>query len=100
MLYTKEKMQSWLEMIVEKTKDHPAWGKVFETCFTDALDETMTILEDGTTFVLTGDIPAMWLRDSTAQAKPYLTLAKEDDRLRQTLLGLIGRGTTRQIIRI
>lgn len=91
MLYTKEKMQSWLEMIAEKTKDHPEWGKVFETCFTDTLDKTMTILEDGTTFILTGDIPAMWLRDSTAQAKPYLALAKEDNRLRQTLLGLIER---------
>ncbi len=46
-------------------------GSVFERCYTDTLDRTISQLEDGTTFVLTGDIPAMWLRDSTAQVKPY-----------------------------
>ena len=91
MLYTKEKMENWLEEIAEKTKAHPSWGKVFERCYTDTLDKTITSLDDGTTFVLTGDIPAMWLRDSTAQVKPYLALAKEDEVLRQTILGLVER---------
>lgn len=91
MLYTKEKMEMWLEEIAEKTKAHPSWGKVFERCYTDTLDKTITSLDDGTTFVLTGDIPAMWLRDSTAQVKPYLALAKEDEVLRQTILGLVER---------
>lgn len=94
MLYTKEKTQAWLEMIANKTKDHPSWAKVFEKCFTNTLDETMTKLDDGTTFILTGDIPAMWLRDSAAQVRPYLALAKEDLLLRQTILGLIERQLT------
>ena len=51
---------------------------VFERCYTDTLDNTVEILEDGSTFVLTGDIPAMWLRDSTAQLRPYLHVAKRD----------------------
>ena len=50
---------------------------VFERCYTDTLDNTVEILEDGSTFVLTGDIPAMWLRDSTAQLRPYLHVAKK-----------------------
>lgn len=91
MIYTKEKTQNWLNGILDKTKDNPAWRKVFEKCFTDTLDNTIEILEDGTSFVLTGDIPAMWLRDSTAQIKPYLFLAREDERLRQTILGLLER---------
>lgn len=91
MIYTKEKTRQWLDGILEKTSDNPSWGKVFEKCFTDTLDRTIAILEDGTSFVLTGDIPAMWLRDSTAQIKPYLFLAREDEALRQTILGLVER---------
>ena len=67
---------------------------VFEHCYTDTLDNTVEILEDGSTFVLTGDIPAMWLRDSTAQLRPYLHVAKRDALLRQTISGLVKRQMT------
>ena len=67
---------------------------VFERCYTDTLDNTVEILEDGSTFVLTGDIPAMWLRDSTAQLRPYLHVAKRDPQLRQTIAGLVKRQMT------
>ena len=40
---------------------------------------------------LTGDIPAMWLRDSTAQVRPYLVIAKEDEDLAQMIAGLVKR---------
>lgn len=83
MLYTKEKSQAWLEMIADKLKNHPQWAQVFEKCFTNTLDKTMTKLEDGTVFILTGDIPAMWLRDSAAQVKPYIALAKDDALLKK-----------------
>ncbi|MEG2602148.1 MAG: glycoside hydrolase family 125 protein, partial [Carnobacterium sp.] len=45
--------------------------------------------QDGTTFVLTGDIPAMWLRDSTAQVRPYLVVAKEDSDIGDMIAGLV-----------
>ena len=43
------------------------------------------------TFVITGDIPAMWLRDSTWQTLPHLPLAREDPHLARLFLGLVRR---------
>lgn len=54
-------------------------------------DGIMTSAENPDTFIITGDIPAMWLRDSSAQVTPYLHLAGSDSRLRQLLRGLIFR---------
>jgi uncharacterized protein len=71
-----------------------AW--MFENCFPNTLDTTVDItVQDGRpdTYVITGDIDAMWLRDSTAQVWPYLPLLKEDDTLRQLIAGVINRQT-------
>ena len=71
-----------------------AW--LFETCFPNTLDTTVRFAQrDGKpdTFVVTGDIDAMWLRDSTAQVWPYLPLAKEDPALRRLLEGVVRRQT-------
>ena len=66
-----------LVMIVkEKFKDDPKIGKMFEKCFSNTLNTTVKKIKDGTTFVITGDIPAMWLRDSVCQLRPYLILAQ------------------------
>ena len=43
------------------------------------------------TFVITGDIDAMWLRDSSAQVWPYLPLMKSDKQLQNLIAGLINR---------
>lgn len=91
MTYSKEIVREWLDQVAERAKEYPEWVDVFERCYTDTLDNTVEILEDGSTFVLTGDIPAMWLRDSTAQLRPYLHVAKRDPRLRQTIAGLVKR---------
>ncbi len=72
----------------------PALAALFTNCFPNTLDTTV---EPGTfegkpdTAVITGDIPAMWLRDSSAQVWPYLPLAKQDPRLRALLEGVIRR---------
>lgn len=71
-----------------------AW--MFENCFPNTLDTTIDFeVIDGKpdTFVITGDIDAMWLRDSTAQVWPYLPLMKEDDGLRRLVEGLVRRQT-------
>jgi meiotically up-regulated gene 157 (Mug157) protein len=72
----------------------PPLGALFTTCFPNTLDTTIHAGELGgepDTFVITGDIPAMWLRDSTAQVWPYLPLCKEDDALKRMVAGVIRR---------
>lgn len=69
-----------------------AW--MFENCFPNTLDTTVDFqVVDGRpdTYVITGDIDAMWLRDSTAQVWPYLPLMREDPRLQQLIAGVINR---------
>ncbi|MGH7973327.1 MAG: glycoside hydrolase family 125 protein, partial [Limisphaerales bacterium] len=71
-----------------------AW--MFENCFPNTLDTTVDFeMSDGRpdTYVITGDIDAMWLRDSTAQVWPYLPLMKEDPKLQQLIAGVINRQT-------
>lgn len=71
-----------------------AW--MFENCFPNTLDTTVQFnMKNGKpdTFVITGDIPAMWLRDSTAQVWPYLPFAKEDKKLKDLLAGVVNRQT-------
>ncbi len=74
----------------------PALAEIFANCLPNTLDTTVVPGEfEGKpdTAVLTGDIPAMWLRDSSAQVWPYLQFARKDDRLRQLLEGVIRRQT-------
>jgi meiotically up-regulated gene 157 (Mug157) protein len=69
-----------------------AW--LFENCLPNTLDTTVeTGVVDGKpdTFVITGDIECMWLRDSSAQVQPYLALAAGDAPLRHMIAGLIHR---------
>jgi hypothetical protein len=69
-----------------------AW--MFENCFPNTLDTTVDFgMRDGKpdTYVITGDIDAMWLRDSTAQVWPYLPLIKEDAALGRLIAGVINR---------
>ena len=71
-------------------------GWMFENCFPNTLDTTVEFsMIDGKpdTYVITGDIDAMWLRDSTAQVWPYLPLMKEDEPLKQLIAGVINRQT-------
>ena len=62
--------------------------------FRAALLDTGTLAQqapDGTAYVVTGDIPAEWLRDASAQVRPYLYFEKDDPNVRQLLRGIIER---------
>lgn len=70
---------------------HSRWAEVFENTFCDTLTTTIRREGDGSTFLITGDIPAMWLRDSTAQMRPYLVLAQESQEISDLIAGLVKR---------
>ena len=63
-------------------------GKMFSQCFLNTVETTLSAEEDGTAFVITGDIPAMWLRDSTLQVMHYMRFTDEAP-VRALLKGLI-----------
>ena len=73
----------------------PELWQMFESCFPNTLDTTVryrvTDDDDDDTFVITGDIEAMWLRDSGAQVWPYLRYMQGDEALRRMIRGVIRR---------
>ncbi len=79
---------------LKKEINAPELAWLFENCFPNTLDTTVDfeiINGKPDTYVITGDIDAMWLRDSTAQVWPYLSLIKNDDHLQQLIKGVINR---------
>ena len=69
---------------------------LFENCFPNTLDTTIDfeiVNNKPDTYVITGDIDAMWLRDSTAQVWPYLSFITNDADLQQLIAGVINRQT-------
>ncbi|MDR0687399.1 MAG: glycoside hydrolase family 125 protein [Prevotellaceae bacterium] len=76
-----------------KIKDRKL-AEMFAKCFPNTLDTTVTYRLTGgkpDTFVITGDIHALWLRDSSAQVWPYLPLVNRDEALKLMINGLIRR---------
>jgi Uncharacterized conserved protein len=65
-------------------------SRMFANCYGNTLNHTIKKKQDGSTFVITGDIPAMWLRDSVCQLRPYLVLCKEDEQIADLIESLIG----------
>ena len=79
---------------IKKLLTNPKLAWMFENCFPNTLDTTLhyrAIDGDDDTFVYTGDIHAMWLRDSGAQVWPYVSFAKKDEELRRMIRGVILR---------
>ena len=75
--------------------ENPRLRWMFANCYPNTLDTTVHYGEDSEgkpdTFVYTGDIPAMWLRDSGAQVWPYVRYVGEDPELRKMIAGVIRR---------
>ena len=91
--FVSEAIEKTIIKVKESINDEEiAW--LFENCFPNTLDTTVYFkIENGkpSTFVITGDIHAMWLRDSTTQVWPYLRFANEDEKLKEMLKGVVNR---------
>lgn len=78
-----------IELVHEKMAHRPKIIKMFDACYSDTLENTVRFHDDGTVFMITGGIPAMWLRDSANQLRPYLLIAKTEERIAKIIEGVM-----------
>jgi uncharacterized protein len=93
--FCSDAIESYIASTLKGIRD-PILGELFANCFPNTLDTTVqpgSFEGKPDTAVLTGDIEAMWLRDSSAQVWPYLPFASKDHSLRDLLEGVIRRQT-------
>lgn len=91
--FTSKAVEETIKRIQASIKD-PELAWMFGNCYPNTLDTTVNFsMKDGRpdTFVITGDIDAMWLRDSSAQVWPYLPLITRDAELKQLIKGVLNR---------
>ncbi len=83
-----------LKSIQRAAADYRSPNAHLQEMFRAALLDTgklATYEPDGTAYISTGDIPAEWLRDASAQSRPYLFFAKDDPDVRRLLRAVIAR---------
>ena len=93
-LFVSDAVEKKIKEVKKLLKDNPKLCWMFENCFPNTLETTAhysVVDGDDDTFVYTGDIPAMWLRDSGAQVWPYVKLAGKDKKLKRLVRGTILR---------
>jgi meiotically up-regulated gene 157 (Mug157) protein len=91
--FTSEVIENVIKTFQSKVKNKEL-GWLFGNCFPNTLDTTVFYSETNgkpETYVITGDIDAMWLRDSSAQVFPYLQFTKQDARLHRLIAGVINK---------
>jgi meiotically up-regulated gene 157 (Mug157) protein len=93
-LFHSDYIEKKIKEVKKILKGNPRLAWMFENCFPNTLETTVHYRQqngDDDTFVYTGDIPAMWLRDSGAQVWPYVQFANKDPQLKKVIRGVILR---------
>ena len=93
-LFHSDAVERKIEEVKKLLRNTPYLAWMFENCFPNTLDTTVhySVVEgDDDTFVYTGDIHAMWLRDSAAQVWPYVRFSNTDEKIRKMVRGTILR---------
>ncbi len=70
---------------------YPSLAPLAKQCYLNTIETTVKECDNGDYFVITGDIPALWLRDSSAQLRPYASCCKESTELSEIFRGVIRR---------
>ena len=94
-LFRSDVIENEIEKVTTKISDD-AIRRMFMQCSPNTLDTTVYHSEHDNhpdTFIVTGDIPAMWLRDSVNQVWPYLRYITKDEEIKKLFLGLLHRQT-------
>lgn len=93
-LFKSEAAEDLITQMTVRMAD-PDLARLFENCFPNTLDTTVRWhrdadrVEDKQSFIVTGDINAQWLRDSTNQLSQYQLLVTKDPALKSLILGAI-----------
>lgn len=91
--FTSEAVEREIVRVNQKLAD-PELRRMFDACYPNTLDTCVSFTTTNgkpDTFIITGDINAMWLRDSAAEVQAYLPLCKTDNHLSEMIAGLIHR---------
>jgi meiotically up-regulated gene 157 (Mug157) protein len=90
-----EYMNRKMEETCNKIND-PLLETIYRNCFRNTWETTLNMEEDGKTYIITGDIEAMWLRDSSLQVMPYLNLTQNPE-VKRMFQGLIEKQAIQMI---
>ena len=104
--FTSVAIDSYIARLSANMTGKPELACLFRNTLPNTLDTTVrpgsrivtqyrghSLVDDDHTLVITGDIDAMWLRDSTNQVLPYLEFAASDELLRGMLAGVLRQQT-------
>ena len=89
--FKSDAIEEYIKQTTSKIKNLDI-ATLFTNCYPNTLDTTVNFDKaNKDTFIITGDIKAMWLRDSSFQVYPYLKHRKKDKNLNEMILGLFNR---------
>lgn len=87
-----DSVKSFMDQVLVKLEEKQLpVGEMFVRCLKSNLDLSAEKKEDGSIFLVTGDIPAMWLRDSACQIRPFLYVADREPQIADFIEGVIKR---------
>ena len=87
-----KELLDYADNLEHKTRQtYPSLAPLAKQCYQNTIATTVKKCGNGDYFVITGDIPALWLRDSAAQLRPYIPHCRESREMCEIIKGVIRR---------